>query len=234
MTSVKKPYLYKLVALWALVLSLILFYQSTGGSIISIDHFPTFPRNGEPVQVTVRLSNPDPDPKLLDVKVYVDGLMVAEWLASMDGGSIKEYRAVELSEFDVGKSIRIHVEAQDIENAALYTRSAMIPPFPPETFSSFISFASFSSTLMGYMTTLSYYTTTVAGITPIESINAGLILSLALIGLLAFIELTDPTYGKIGERITHLRRNFTREAAILLIVFLAMVATKIVFILYGV
>ncbi|MEM2594280.1 MAG: hypothetical protein QXV96_05150, partial [Candidatus Bathyarchaeia archaeon] len=107
----------------------------------------------------------------------------------------------------------------------------MIPPFPPEAFTSFISFASFSSTLMGYITTLSYYTTT---ITPSEGINAGLILSLTLISLLIFIELTDPAYGRIGDRIKHLRRNFTREAIILLSIFLAMVATKIVFIIYGV
>ena len=229
----KRSYVYRIVVLWALVLSLVLFYQGFGGNVIGIDYFPVFPRCGEPVQITVRLINPGPEPRLLDVRVYVDGLIVAEWLANIDGGSAKEYRVVGPSRFGVGGSVRVYVEASDVESGAVYSRSAMVPPFPPEVFTSFISFASFSSTLMGYMTTLSYYTTTVAAVTPAEGVNVGLVLSLTLIGLLVFMELTDPAYGKMGERITHLRRNFTREALILLIVFLAMVATKIIFIVYG-
>ncbi|MEM2868752.1 MAG: hypothetical protein QXR84_09780 [Candidatus Bathyarchaeia archaeon] len=229
-----RSYVYRIVVLWALVLSLILFYQGVGGNVIGIDYFPSFPRLGEPVQITVRLVNSDPEPRLMSVRVYVDGLAVADWLAYIDGGSVKEYRVVGPSRFDVGGSIRVYAEALDVKSGAVYSRSAMVPPFPPEAFTSFISFASFSSTLMGYMTTLSYYTTTMAAITPAEGVNAGLILSLTLIGLLVFMELTDPAYGKMGERITHLRRNFTREAIILLIVFLAMVATKIIFIVYGV
>jgi len=232
--NVKKSYFYRVVVLWVLFFSLILFYQGVGGSVVNIDYFPAFPRYGDPVQVNIRLSNPDPEPRLLNVRVYVNGLIVAEWLAHIDGGSIKEYRIVEPSILGVGESIRVYVEALYVNDGTVYSRSAMIPPFPPEVFTSFISFSSFSSTLMGYMTTLSYYTTTVASITPSQGVNAGLVLSLTLIGLLIFMELTDPAYGKIGERITHLRRNFTREAIILLIVFSAMVATKIIFIIYGV
>lgn len=231
--TLKKPYIYRIAALWALALSLLMFYQAVSGNIIGVSYFPAFPRCDEPVQVTVRISNPDPEPKLLAVKVYVNGLAAAEWLAHVDSGSAREYRIVEISRLGVGGSIRVHVEALDVRSGVVYSRSAMIPPFPPETFSSFISFASFSSTLMGYMTTLSYYTTTVAVVTPTEGVNAGLVLSLTLIGLLVFMELTDPAYGRIGERLTYLRRSFAREAIVLLIVFLAMVATKIVFILYG-
>jgi len=232
--NAETSYVHRIVALWALVFSLILLHQGFGGSIISIDYFPAFPRCGEPVQVAVKLINPSSTPRLMDVKVYVDGLTVAEWLAHIDGGSIKEYRVIGPSRFRVGEAVRVYVEALDVESGDVYSRLAMIPPFPPEVFTSFVSFASFSSTLMGYMTTLSYYTTTVASITPSEGVNAGLILTLTLIGLLVFMELTDPAYGRISERITHLRRNFTREAIILLIVFLAMVATKIIFIIYGV
>lgn len=234
MLNIKKPYVYRIVVLWALVLSLILLYQGVGGNIISIDYFPVFPRIGEPVQIIVRLSNPDPEPKLLDVRVYVDGLVVANWLTHVDGLSIREYRVVEPSRFSVGESIRVHVDAVNIGSGTVYSRSAMVPPFPPEVFSSFTSFASFSSTLMGlYDYTIILHDDGSRHYASWE-VNAGLILSLTLIGLLVFLELTDPAYGNIGERLTHLRRNYTREAIILLIVFLAMVATKVIFIIYGV
>ncbi|MEM2251525.1 MAG: hypothetical protein QXE73_00045 [Candidatus Bathyarchaeia archaeon] len=229
--DIKKPYLYKIVVVWALVLSLLVFHQTFHGSIISISYFPAFPRSGEPFQVTIKLINPDQEAKIFALKIYMNGLAIADWFTRVEGSSIKEYSIADLGSFNVGESIRIHVDVNDIKSGKLYSCSQMIPPFPPEAFTSFISFASFSSTLMGYITTLSYYTTT---ITPSEGINAGLILSLTLISLLIFIELTDPAYGRIGDRIKHLRRNFTREAIILLSIFLAMVATKIVFIIYGV
>lgn len=231
--NIKKPYIYRIAVIWALALSLILFHQGAGGSIVSIDYFPAFPRYGEPLQLTVRLSNPDPEPRLLDVKIYVNGLAAAEMLTQIDGFSVKEYRVVEPSRLGFGESVRVHVDAVDVKSGAVYTRSAMVPPFPPETFTSFVSFSSFSSTLMGYMTTLSYYTTSLAATAPGGGLNAGLMLSLALIGLLVFMELSDPAYGRVGERIRLLRRSFTREAAVLLIVFLAMAATKIIFIIYG-
>lgn len=226
-----KSYAHKIIALWAFVLSLIMFYQAVGGSVINVNYFPAFPHNGEPIQVSIRVSNREPEPKVFALKVYVDGSLVADWLADVDAGAIREYHIVKLSSFHIGDSVRVYIDAIDVESGKVYYCSAMVPPFPPETFSSFISFASFSTTLMGYMTTLSYYTTTV---TPSDGVNAGLVISLTLIGLLVFVELTDPTYGKIGERIRYLRRNFTREAIILLIIFLAMVTTKIIFIIYGV
>ncbi|MEM0253528.1 MAG: hypothetical protein QXK78_03100 [Candidatus Bathyarchaeia archaeon] len=225
-----KKYLYRVAALWALALMLITFYLSVSGSVIGINYYPAVPREGDPIQVTVRLHNPNPEPKTYAVKVYVDGVKAAEWLATLEGGAIKEYRLLEPKSLKIGESLRVYAEAADITTAETHQASAMIPPYPPEAFTSFISFASFSSTLMGYMTTMSYYTTT---ITPTEGINTGLTLSIVLIGLLIFIELTDPAYGKIGDRIKHLRRNLTKEATILLIIFLAMAATKIAFIIYG-
>ncbi|MEM2046013.1 MAG: hypothetical protein QXO20_07560 [Candidatus Bathyarchaeia archaeon] len=225
-----KKYLYRVAALWALALMLITFYLSVSGSVIGINYYPAMPREGDPIQVTVRLHNPNPELKTYAVKVYVDGVEAAEWLATLEGGAIKEYRLLEPKSLKIGESLRVYAEATDMTTAETHQASAMIPPYPPEAFTSFISFASFSSTLMGYMTTMSYYTTT---ITPTEGINTGLTLSIVLIGLLIFMELTDPAYGKIGDRIKRLRRNLTKEATILLIIFLAMVATKIIFIIYG-
>lgn len=231
MHSANKNYLHRVAALWALALMLITFYRSVSGSVIGINYYPAMPREGDPIQVTVRLHNPNPEPKTYAVKVYLDGVKAADWLATLEGGAIKEYRLLEPKSLKVGESLRVYAEATDLKTAETHQASAMIPPYPPEAFTSFISFASFSSTLMGYMTTMSYYTTT---ITPTEGINTGLTLSLVLIGLLIFLELTDPAYGKVNNIITYLRRNFTKEATALLIVFMAMVTTKVVFIIYGV
>ncbi|MCX8162388.1 MAG: hypothetical protein N3E44_05295 [Candidatus Bathyarchaeota archaeon] len=208
-----------------------MFYRGFSVGPIGISYYPAFPRYDEPVQVTVRLSNIYPEARVFVSGIYLDGCMVAEWVVEVDGGSVREYRILTPGNLGVGGSLKIYVEAFDPRFSERYSASVMIPPFPPEAFSSFVSFAGFSSTLIGYMATLSYYTNTMM---PVDGVDVGLTLSLTLIGLLVFLELTDPVYGRICERIDYLRRNFVKEAIVLLAVFLAMVATKIIFILYGV
>lgn len=58
-----------------------------------------------------------------------------------------------------------------------------------------------------------------------------LYVSLALIGLLVFSELTDPTYGGIQKSLSELRTNWLPHIAFLLILFALIVAFKVATIL---
>jgi len=59
-------------------------------------------------------------------------------------------------------------------------------------------------------------------------INVGLNVSISLIGLLIFLELTNPSYGKLGKIVTQLRGNYGLLATSLFLIFVGMVLTKII------
>ena len=65
------------------------------------------------------------------------------------------------------------------------------------------------------------------------SINIGLIASLTLVALLVFIELTNPAFGNLGQRLKGLRQRYTLLTANLLLVFLGLVLTRVVIIISG-
>jgi meiotically up-regulated gene 157 (Mug157) protein len=69
------------------------------------------------------------------------------------------------------------------------------------------------------------------GIQP--SINNGLIISIVLIALLVFMELTDPAYGNIRKKILSLRQRYGTLSASLLLIFFGIVMTKVVMIIAG-
>ena len=68
-----------------------------------------------------------------------------------------------------------------------YERVVSSPPYPPQVWSSFVSFASFSTSLVSSMSTMTYYQTTFGSDI---GLNIGLIATAVLIGLLIFLELT--------------------------------------------
>jgi len=74
--------------------------------------------------------------------------------------------------------------------------------------------------------------TTVLGVTFASAIaSAQLYLSLACIGLLVFLELSDPSYGEVKRLIAEIRLNWLPCAIFLVILFFLIVAFKIASIL---
>ena len=57
--------------------------------------------------------------------------------------------------------------------------------------------------------------------------------SLTLVALLVFIELTNPAFGNLGQRLKGLRDRYSLLTANLLLVFLGLVLTRVVIILSG-
>ena len=221
------------IATAALLLTVLLAVSAgVTGNVLTIDYLPAFPIHGEPVVAIITLRDVHPEPHRFELSVYTDGVKTMDSVIEVSQGSPKEYKIVANVGDLIGTSWRIYANASDLDAGVRYERSAMIPPYPPEIFSSFVSFASFSSTMMGYMTTLTYYMQTV---TPADSSsNIGLAIALSLIALLVFIELSDPAYGGVGDKLLELRRRYGGEAAALFVIFALIVFTKVVFIISGV
>jgi len=108
-------------------------------------------------------------------------------------------------------------------------KSVSLPTYPPQIWSSFVSFASFSTTVMGFMSSMTYYQSSFgSGI----ALNVGILVSLVLMGLLVFLELTHPllqerTIAILGR----MRLRFNTVTWILFIIFMGIVYTKVVMIL---
>jgi hypothetical protein len=83
--------------------------------------------------------------------------------------------------------------------------------------------------------TISYYLSTIGlAQAPIKwGINVGLVVSIILILLLIFIELTNPRFGNLGRRLTGLRDRYSLLTANLLLIFVGLVITRIVMIIAG-
>jgi hypothetical protein len=64
-------------------------------------------------------------------------------------------------------------------------------------------------------------------------INVGLAVSIILLVLLTFIELTNPRFGTLGRRLAGLRGRYSLLTANLLLIFMGLVITRIVMIIAG-
>jgi hypothetical protein len=65
------------------------------------------------------------------------------------------------------------------------------------------------------------------------SVNVGLAASIILILLLIFIEMTNPSFGNLGAKVSGLRGRYSLLTANLLLVFAGLVLTRIVMIIAG-
>ncbi|HIH44209.1 MAG TPA: hypothetical protein HA257_03765 [Candidatus Methanoperedenaceae archaeon] len=108
-----------------------------------------------------------------------------------------------------------------------YEKSLSMPAYPPQVWSSFVSFASFSSS-MTKVTSRTYYEESLGAD---NALNAGLIFSIVLILLLIYLELTGALDEKLNATLFGLNIRFSRLSAVLFIIFTGMVFTKVAMII---
>jgi hypothetical protein len=185
---------------------------------------PAVPREGEPVMVTFKLNNPSPRETEVAYRFYAGGELLHGGTALVPALSSKPYQFVYASPLELGRQVNFLVEASSALGES--SKSVSLPAYPPQVWSSFVSFASFSTSVMSSMSTMTYYNSTFGSQ---MGLNVGLIASIVLIALLVFLELSQPavmrrTVAALGR----LRINLSGIAWILLIVFLGIVYTRIV------
>lgn len=229
--------LYKSLMLWFIILVLASFAASlqTKFDNVGIQVTPEVLRNGDPVVVKFFINNPSDEVAGTDYTLYANGNALMSGRTELSPNSGKEFQYVYSNPLKLGEQVTFSAitESGDEVNQD----SVSVPSFPPQVWSSFVSFASFSTSVMSSssaissmsMSSMAYYDNSFG---TNKALNAGLIFSIVLIILLIYMELSEPLLAQKEMRIIgNLRIRFSRLSSILFIIFVGMVFTQVAFII---
>lgn len=225
---------FKVAVIWLVLVIIGTFYLTMLRShdVASLAVVPEVPKQGQPVIVTFKLNNPEATASSGSYQLFMDGKLLKSGAASLAPASSKQYQYIYPSDLPVGENasflLNVHTNSGD------YQRMVTTPPFQPQLASSFVSFTAFSTTVMTSMTSAAYYQNSFQ---QSASLNVGLVCSLVLICLLIFLELSqsasvEPSSGNTLTRKLHrLVFDVSTLTWILLVIFIAMVYTRVIMIL---
>ncbi len=225
----KKSAYFRLVILWLGILLLGSFWlsiRSTSGAVI-MTVLPQAPREGEPIVATFKLNNPSSEVLVTRYQLYGNDGLLTEGEAAIAPYTSKAYQYIYKNPLPMGEQINFTIVTQS--NQGNYEKTVSSPPYPPQIWSSFVSFATFSTTVMSSMNSMAYYEGAFG--TDI-GFNIGIIISVVLIALLIFLELPlTQIGGRTVAVLGRLRIRFSTVTWILLIIFMGMVFTKVAMII---
>lgn len=219
----------KIIIIWLVILLMGSFWLTVRASSdpVSMAVVPEVPREGEPIIATFKLNNPSSQAISIEYQLYANGELLKEGTALITPGSSKLYQYAYKNPLKLGEQVNFVVKTKSPWGSG--QKVVSLPSYPPQIWSSFVSFASFSTSVMGFMSSMTYYQSTFGGN---MGLNVGLLCTIVLIGLLIFLELTQPL---LQERtiavLRRLRLRFSTVTWILFILFMGIVYTKVVMIL---
>ena len=150
-----------------------------------------------------------------------------EGTTTIPPGSSKLYQYANKNPLLLGERVSFVVKTMSPRGS--HEKAVSLPSYPPQIWSSFVSFASFSTSVMSFMTSSTYYQ---SSFDTDMGFNVGILVTVVLIGLLIFLELTQPLLQERTVTILgRLRLRFNSVTWILFIVFMGIVYTKVVMIL---
>lgn len=220
----------KIMIVWLAILLMGCFYLTTmvGSKLVDMTVVPEIPREDEPIITTFKLNNPASVPITTSYSFYGNGELLLKGTSTLAPHSSKTVQYVYKNPLELGEQVNFVVRAES--QGRTCEKIVSLPLYPPQIMSSFVSFASFSTSVMGFMASSTYYDSSF--VSPDEGLNVGLVISIVLIILLIFLELGEPlltegTHFVLGK----LRIRFSTMTAILFIIFMGIVYTKIVMVL---
>ena len=225
----KRGITLKIVIIWLAILLMGSFWLTVrvGSDPVTLAVVPEVPREEEPIIATFKLNNPSSQPISIDYQFYANGELMTEGTTIIPPVSSKLYQYAYKNPLQLGEQVTFVVKTTSPQGSS--EKSVSLPSYPPQIWSSFVSFASFSTSVMGFMSSMTYYQSSFgSGI----AFNVGILVSLVLMGLLIFLELSQPllqekTFAILGR----LRLRFSTVTWILFIIFMGIVYTKVVMIL---
>ena len=216
----------KIIIVWLAILLMGSFWLTVrmGLEPVSLAVVPQVPREGEPVLATFKLNNPSPQVVETDYQFYANGELLKAGTTLISPNSHKLYVYAYKNPLEIGEQVNFVVRT--IFPQGSYEKVVSLPSYPPQIWSSFISIASLATSMMSSMT---YYQNNFGNST---GFNVGLLSIMALVGLLIFLELTQPLLRKKTITILgRLRIRFSVVTWILFIIFMGATYTKIVMVL---
>ena len=193
---------------------------------LSVSVFPEVPVEGEPIIVTFNLKNPSVQSTHVNYHLFANSNMVMRGSAELAPLASKRYYYTYINPLEVGEQVTFSVRAAS--GSEEYEEFVSLPAYPPQVWTSFISFAGFSTSAMNYMATMAYYDKSFGNN---SMINTGVIFSIILIGLLIYLELSEAEADKAKTNYLSLRTRFKRLSGVLFVIFIGMVVTQITLII---
>jgi len=219
----------KLIIVWLaiLLMSSFWFTAKVDSGAVSLAVVPQVPREGEPVLATFKLNNPSSQVISTDYQFYANGELMKEGTTVILPESSKLYQYAYRNPLELGEQVNFMVRTTSPWGSC--ERMVSLPCYPPQIWSSFVSFASFSTSMMGFMSSMTYYQST---FDTDVGFNVGLLSIIVLIGLLIFLELTQPLLRRKTITILgRLRIRFSTVTWILFIIFMGITYTKVAMVL---
>jgi hypothetical protein len=222
-------YFSKTLVIWfaVLVMASLVVGLHDAAAPVSMSVFPEVPVEGEPVLITFNLNNPSLHANSVDYELYANGKLVMDGATELAPFSNEKYQYTYINPLKMGEQITFVVKST--VDGKSHEEYISLPAYPPQVWSSFVSFASFSTSVMSYMSTMAYYDQTFGND---ATLNVSVIFSIVLIGLLIYLELTEPSLSeKTFKFIGDLRIRFSRLSAVLFVIFIGMVFTQVALII---
>jgi len=232
MTGKKRSLTIKIALLWLAILLMGSFWLTTRVSMeqVSLVVLPKVPREGEPIIATVKLNNPSDEVVSITHKLYVNGEPMKEGITSLPPRTAKLYQYAYENRLALGEQVNFVVKTSS--RMGDYEQLVSLPSYPPQVLSSFVSFASFSTSLMGSMSSMTYYQTTFG--TQVR-FNLGVLFTIVLVTLLIFLELSQPRLRlRTVTILGRLRVRFSVVTWILFVIFMGIFYTSIIMIIAAV
>ena len=227
--------IFRTMILWFAIFVLASFACSTNtlDDSITMTVIPEVPRENTPIIVTYSLNNPGSETSDIQYQFYANGQVVMSGSTVLEPKTSKQFQYTYLNPLELGEQVTFMVKTQS--DNGNHDKIISLPAYPPQVWSSFVSFATFSTSLMSSTSVISsmgFYDETFS---TSDSMNVGLVFSIVLIILLIYLELTEPklldrTFTIIGD----LRVRFSRLSAILFVIFVGIVFTQIAMIVGGI
>lgn len=217
-----------IVSLSILILSIFRLGVSGSSELVSISALPEVPREGDPVLATFKFDNTTSEHLPIDWQFYSNGVLLMDGATVIPPASCETQQYAYRNPIQIGEQVNFVVRAQSAlgDHEEVFS----VPSSPPQVWSSFVSFAASSTSVMGFMSTTTYYQINFGGDTGF--INVGLIMNMVLLALLILLELTQPLLmGGTVSRLGSLRVRFSAVSWILFIIFMGILYTRIVMIL---
>ncbi len=216
----------KIIIIWLAILLMGSFWLTVRVSSdpVSLAVLPEVPREEEPIIATFKLNNPTAQAISTEYQFYANGELMKEGTTIIAPGSSKLYQYAYKNPLKLGEQVNFVVKTTSPRGS--YEKVVSLPFYPPQIWSSFVSFASFSTSVMGFMSSMTYYQSSFGRD---MGFNVGLLCTIVLIGLLIFLELTQPLLRrKTIAILERLRLRFNAVTWILFIIFMGIVYTRVV------
>ncbi|MBI2831432.1 MAG: hypothetical protein HYX79_04155 [Chloroflexi bacterium] len=221
----------KLGILWMVIFLLFSFQLTLNNAAdpVSLVIVSQAPREGEAVTAVFKLNNPASQSLVTAYQFYANGDLVDETTTTIAPESNKTYQYTYKNALKMGEQVNFFIKTQSEHGN--YEKHASAPAYPPQVWSSFVSFATFSTTVfsslsvMGSISSMGFYQ---GAFGSGNLLNIGVIAAVVLLSLLIFLEMSrNVVLGKPVATLGRLRLKFSTVTWILLIIFLGMVYTRI-------